>query len=389
MNRLQRRVAEYLKRNARLTKKASDEIVARVKFASNMGEVDKIVESVYVKYGIISERKKLVVDAVVDSVALGVGKDEFGAERVKSVKRWFLEKAYSPDTANKGRGVKFSDKINDLDRIDEVVADIRQSLKAGRAWRSAAQDLMDKKIQVADVPADIQKVIDLARKAHRLSDNSAGYAEYLAEVKKVQRRISGLVDQDTSKLKRAYQDILDITNKSSVTQLENAVKYASYYKERYNAERIVRTEMARAYGDAAITDNLYDDDAIGIRFVLSSGHDIVDVCNFHCGADLYGMGAGGYPKDHAPAYPFHPNCMCSIEQIIEGEESPAKAKDFNGKAGERYLDKLSEKNKVALLGKDGVAALEENPKAWHRHLKDWHGHETKTPTVPKKVLYGG
>jgi hypothetical protein len=202
---------------------------------------------------------------------------------------------------------------------------------------------------------------------------------------------SDLTRQDTSKLRRAYQDVLDITNQSSAAQVERAIKYTSYFKERYNAERIARTEMARAYGDAAFSDAIYNDDVIGVKFMLSSGHVVPDVCDLHCGADLFGMGEGVYPKNYAPEYPFHPACTCSMVKIFEGEVEPATSKDYNPDGGRKFLNKLPAEKQREILGVSGREEFLDNPKKWEKVMesKGYKYQEKKTATIPKKVLYGG
>lgn len=35
-------------------------------------------------------------------------------------------------------------------------------------------------------------------------------------------------------------------------------------------------------------------------------------------ANLYGMGAGVFPKDKVPRLPAHPHCMCFLKPVIRG-----------------------------------------------------------------------
>jgi hypothetical protein len=382
MNKLQKLYADFEEKNKRILKKASDEIAGQITDKTTPEQIGVIVNRVYNKYGIVKQQETLLMDAVIDSVSIGIGKTIAGKERVNSLKRWFVERAYSPD------GSKFSSSINDLNRVDEIIAEIQQSIKVGKSWRTAAQDLMDKGIQRGDIAKDVQEVLDQARKAYGMTSDSEAYKAYRKHVETVQRRINGLVDPSTSKLKRAYQDILDLTNESSIKQIDNAAKYASYFKERYNAERIARTEMAGAYGDAFDTDNLQDEDSIGVRWVLSSGHPSPDICDFNAEADLYGMGPGGYPKDHYPPFPAHPSCLCSLEQIIERQEPANTKKDYNPKAAEKYLKSLSESKRKSLLGVTGSEEFENKPSSWSKQLKNFEPHKDRKAIIPKKVLYG-
>lgn len=381
MNKLQKAVKEFEKRNAALTKKASDELLNRIGTATDPSRVGKIVDEVFRKHGIRKGVKDLFMNSIADAVVIGAGIGTTDKPAVNNIKRWYAEKAWSPKVK------LFKPSINDLTRTGEMVELIRKNLKATSTWRELAQNLSDTDIQVADVANDVNRIIDKARNVYKLSGDTDAYMEYKQAVARVQRRINTLVDQDTSKLKRAYQDILDLTNKASAEQIDRAVKYASYFKQRYNSERIARTEMARAYGDASFSDAFYDEDCIGVQFVLSSAHTVTDICDFHTGADLYGMGAGIYPYNHAPEYPFHPHCTCGILKVFEREAPEATAKDFDPKAGQKFLEKMDDDERKMLLGAEGARQFERNPKGWQKELIHWKGHEKKTPTVPKKVLY--
>lgn len=381
MNKIQKAVAEYERKNGAFQKNVSDALIGTISEKDSPAVIAKKVNKIYRQYGVRQESKRLLLDYLTVSVSIAIGEPITGG-RIKSFKLWYLENAYS------AAGVPIKTVLNDAVDVLAVKKEITRSMAANSSWRKAAQDLSDKKIVVGDVAKDVQTIIDKARGVYGLTNESEAYQEYKKAVAVVQRRINRLTDQDTSKLRRAYQDILDITNKSSVAQVDRAVKYASYFKARYNSERIARTEMARAYGDATFTDAIYNDEMIGVQFTLSSGHDAsaFDVCDVHCGSDLYGMGAGIYPKTQAPEYPFHPHCLCNISQVMRGETSdPGK---YQPKQVQKYLDGLSEQKRRELLGIKGAEAFDRNPKSWDKNLRNWNGQEKKEPTIPKKVLYG-
>ena len=85
----------------------------------------------------------------------------------------------------------------------------------------------------------------------------------------------------------------------------------------YEALRLARTEMTSAYGMGTMKSATLNPVNRGVRFILSASHPKYDICDVHCGLDDYGLGPGGYPLDHAPDYPFHPNCLCIMTQINE------------------------------------------------------------------------
>ncbi|MBO4329635.1 MAG: hypothetical protein J5820_03255 [Rhodocyclaceae bacterium] len=63
-----------------------------------------------------------------------------------------------------------------------------------------------------------------------------------------------------------------------------------------------------------------------IRFVqvrMSRTHPDADICDYHAGVDLYGLGKGIYPKEKAPLPPYHPHCRCVLAPRIDiAEDAP-------------------------------------------------------------------
>ena len=99
-------------------------------------------------------------------------------------------------------------------------------------------------------------------------------------------------------------------------QLEQVLKVAFYERNRYLANRIARTEIARAQ-NAQIARELLADDQIGfVQIRLSSKHPKPDICDLHAQLDAYGLGPGVYPKAEAPLPPFHPHCYCQQRPIL-------------------------------------------------------------------------
>lgn len=84
----------------------------------------------------------------------------------------------------------------------------------------------------------------------------------------------------------------------------------------YEALRLARTEMTSAFGMGTMKSAAMNPSNKGVRFILSASHPVYDICDPIVEADDYGLGPGGYPLDAAPDYPFHPNCLCIMTQIV-------------------------------------------------------------------------
>ena len=100
--------------------------------------------------------------------------------------------------------------------------------------------------------------------------------------------------------------------------VDKAIYVATQEKARYFAERIARTEKARAYMDGVMYKYANDPDCVAFKWKLSSRHPCDDICDLYARADLWGMGEGIFPKDKLPKLPVHPNCMCRVVPIFHG-----------------------------------------------------------------------
>jgi hypothetical protein len=177
--------------------------------------------------------------------------------------------------------------------------------------------------------------------------------------------------------------VIDATEAGSAKALDKAISKAVEAKMKYNSQRIARTEMADAWGKATRNEYIDDPDVVAMRFVLSSGHTVFDICNLTASADLYGWGAGVYPLDKSPEYPLHPNCLCVLEPIFADEISGSGK--FNPKGGDDYLETLPESKQKAILGTAGLEEWSAGDASWQDVAKNYSGQlkQGYTPLKPK------
>lgn len=343
-------------------------------------DVREYIIRIFRKYGYNEQVEKLALEYITRGAAFGISARDLAKPAV--FRKVWLNKVYDAS------GVNFSSRINDLSRHDELIRELAGAMNAKKSWGMAAQNIFDKGIQQADVAKDVDNLLKQARKVYGIADDSEAYAAYKRQVRSVQRRIDKLVKPDKSTLKRAYQNILDVTNKSSKAAVERAAKYAGYFKEKYNTERLVNTEISRAYGQSRIVEMQADDDVVAVRSVLNSQHSIYDICDAYAEMDLYGMGEGVFPKNHMPPYPYHPWCQCKLEDVYIGEVQKKSGRDFDPQNGEKFLKSLSADERRSLLGARGSGNFERNPKTWQRELKGYHKPEYVTAKIPLEVLHG-
>lgn len=122
---------------------------------------------------------------------------------------------------------------------------------------------------------------------------------------------------DTEAIKRASVSHLN----SSIKELMTGE--GSAYKQ---TERLFRTELARAHGEAYMSNAFNVDGVVGVRFCLSPNHPKEDICDVHASADLYNLGPGVYPDRASCPWPAHPNTlsyvMAEFDDVVNEDEKP-------------------------------------------------------------------
>ncbi|MFC3874856.1 hypothetical protein [Neisseria musculi] len=87
----------------------------------------------------------------------------------------------------------------------------------------------------------------------------------------------------------------------------------------YQAERLFRTELIRAHGEAYMGMAFETEGVRGVRFMLSPRHPKPDICDTHASSDLYGLGAGVYPNRESCPWPAHPNTFSYVVAVFDDE----------------------------------------------------------------------
>lgn len=187
-------------------------------------------------------------------------------------------------------------------------------------------------------------------------------------------------------MQAAYNELLEAVQKGNEKAIEKAVEVAVNEKSRYVAERITRTEMARAWADGFIAKIKDDDDVVAVKFKLSSRHPVFDICDMYAKADMYGLGAGIYPKDKLLPLPVHPHCLCRYVEVIEGEVDMQQQRDQVREAGDKWLNSLPESRRAQVLGRKGLKAWEDG-KDWRKYMRGYAGLREAESRLQNAQLY--
>lgn len=253
-----------------------------------------------------------------------------------------------------------------------IVSTLQEQMRRNKTWTEAARALYDgygdDGQNVYNGGKDIISRQDLPKYLQKVREATGNDLQALAEQRQAIDNINRLAKNGAPNkaLQAAYNKLLEAVQKGNEKAIEKAVEVAVNEKSRYVAERITRTEMARAWADGFIAKMKKDTDIVAVKFKLSSRHPVFDICDMYAKADMYGLGAGIYPKDKLPSLPVHPHCLCRYVEVIEGEVDMQQQRDQVQEAGNKWLNSLPESRRAQVLGRKGL-------KAWEAG-EDWQGY---------------
>lgn len=244
--------------------------------------------------------------------------------------------------------VKLSTRIRqNAKEVNRIVSTIiKKEITAGTTWKQLTNDIskIDKVADVAGVIIRLSKI----RNSIYMTDQQKKV--FSSELSKAKSYISTLSDKNEPSvfLKKAYTRVVGAVESNDKTRILNALQNAIDKKIMYNAERIARTELANSYNLTFKTMIENDPDITGFEWVLSSGHNVFDECDFYAELDS-GSGAGVYAKDDFPEIPAHPNCMCSMLPYVDDKPGLIDKKNILS-----YINSLSIDKKESLFGSKDI-----------------------------------
>lgn len=114
------------------------------------------------------------------------------------------------------------------------------------------------------------------------------------------------------------------------------------------AERVFRTEINRAHGEAFAAAGEKTPGFGGWRYLLSPRHPAPDICDLLSTQNLHGLGPGVYPDRDRTPWPAHPNTLSFLEIVFADEVSDA---DRAGRETSlEALARLAPKQRAGALG---------------------------------------
>lgn len=347
------KVREIIAEYTTAFKAFGDDVIVAVKFEMEKGmDIRDAVQKVLEDLDFDSHNTELIAAAVVASAIAGFGlrPEQVTAEAKAEIKKVLMKKPWSAD------GMKLSERLHGVDKVlrQNIISTVTASVNNSDSVIDMARKLYDgynsgkAVIKPADLPEYLKKLVRQARLAVQGDASELSKLGVLQAAQKLKNP-----DRLTTKaLKRAYKDLVEACAKLETEAVDKALWTAVQEKSRYYAERIARTESARAWYEGYMADSSSDDDIVGFKYTLSSAHKTkpYDICDVYANAD-FGYGKGVFPKGKQPDIPVHPHCMCYYSKIFEGdlkgEWKPEKARE--------YINSRSAVQKQILFGKEGTA----------------------------------
>lgn len=265
--------------------------------------------------------------------------------------------------------------------VRELVArTISEQIKRSATYRQASLAIFDGYQEAGIIPTqNLPKFLqDLTRVARRAG---VSRGEILAALKPIRRQIA---KGTTAGMRAAYSQLVDALEDQNEKALNKAIYAATQERTRYFADRIARTEMARAYQDGFLLKWDNNDDCIAYQWRLSGRHPRYDICDLYAKANLYGMGPGIFPKDKVPRLPAHPHCMCFLKPVIRGMINNEEPIDRVEEGGREYLDSVSLHHRQMLLGVHGVKDVMGGKVSWTQKARGYGGKKIDSRLSPNE-----
>ena len=283
-----------------------------------------------------------------------------------------LREAWDPS------GMKLSEKLHGTQKEirQAIISTIQQQQKLGKHAMQAARALYDgynsgvHVIRKQELPKYMQDIVNFVRRSEFPDDDCYALMRLVRRAQRQTERL-GSHGAPNRALRAAYKRLLQAIEDNNTKAIENAVKTAVEEKSRYVAERIARTEAARAWADGFHSKYDGDTEVVAYRWQLSSRHPHYDICDMYAHANLWGLGPGIFPKDKTPTLPVHPHCLCHLSLVYVTELDGKKEKDNIKAGGDRYLKQQSHSKRCQLMGIAGTRAWEKEKADWRQYMRNW------------------
>lgn len=345
-----------------IASKASKRLIAELQKGTKIETAVKKVKKEYPDLFKLPQINDLIVSSAIEGYGVSAGLV------VEAGKTSVLKQLSKPWD---GSGLTLSQKLHgtEAQMRNVIINTLETQIRANKSVIETARALYDgynysKVINTQDLP----KYLNAFRHAMTDDYDTLRLARQTAERIRALSR-NGAPNQA---LAAAYKQLLETATTGTEKALKNAVYVAINEKSRYVAERIARTEAAKAWADGFFANALKDKHVIGFKWKIGSRHPVFDICDMYAKADMFNLGAGVYPKDKIPPLPAHPHCLCRVAEVYRGEADLSKQQDNTDESVNKWLNSLTERQRQQVLGIKGEKEWQ-NGNGWQNNLRGWQG----------------
>ena len=359
---LQELIDSFSKEWQSIADKASKLLISELQKGTKIETAVKKVRKEYAELFKLPQINDLIVSSAIEGYGVSAGLI------VEAGKTAILKQLSKPWD---GSGLTLSQKLHgtEAQMRNVIINTLETQIRANKSVIETARALYDgynysKVINTQDLP----KYLNAFRHAMTDDYDTLRLARQTAERIRALSR-NGAPNQA---LAAAYKQLLETATTGTEKALKNAVYVAINEKSRYVAERIARTEAAKAWADGFFANALQDKHVIGFKWYLSSRHPVYDICDMYAKADMFNLGAGVYPKDKIPPLPAHPHCLCRVAEVYIGEADLNNQADNMNSAVDDWLKQLPEDKRKMVLGIQGNKEWLAGD-GWEDNLRGWQG----------------
>lgn len=301
-------------------------------------------------------------DALIEAAAYGYG--IMPEVLVNADRNAIINAVSQPWSAD---GMTLSEKLHGADRaIHKAIQDtVQQQYNKNATVMEMARTLYD---GYQSEVAVVLKPEELPKYMHKVERNLGATREECKDIEKALKNINKLAQNGAPNkaLKTAYNELVEAVESGNDKAVQRAVNTALEEKARYIAERIARTESARAYADGFFSKHQDDKDVVAYEIELSTRHPVFDICDMYTQCNMFNLGKGVYPKDKVPIIPLHPHCLCKYKAIIDGKVDMDKMRNQQNQEMVRWVNGLSDLQAKMVLGVQGYGDFKAASKAHNK-----------------------
>lgn len=200
---------------------------------------------------------------------------------------------------------------------------LEQALQRGDSMVEAAETLLTVEDPIVHLPQYIRDI-------QSAMAGPGPASEVRAAGRAAMRAARGLGTRDpraATTLRNSASQLARAAQRGRVADIERQVNYYIRDRARYQAQRVARTEMTRAF-NAGYVEATQDHPAVkGMKWNLSSSHPEADICDMYASVDIAGLGPGVYPTDGLAQLPPHPHCLCFYTAVMRSPDEIASGRD--------------------------------------------------------------